>query len=504
MKKYIVFILLVVLSLSAFGQVRNGWRSVFDKEGRLTRMHFYDNGISIIDSSFFFQYYTENVLKALINGEIKSNSGQLDGSIALFDRSGRLTSYSIKEQGANLFDVECDYEENCMALLSEGFEHKSENWEGKDVRFYQDNLLLRNNDEYATAEYKPPYSFKLGRPFALKFVLPVKDNVERLGVSLGWESMDNCYLIEFSEGKYYNVNHRKDGKNQLLTDAKAEIDYPNPQFNVVVIRNDGSNIILEVNSTIEEVLPIPDFMTNNITLFTKSKGDALFSEMLYRFDMCYDNDFFDALWIGKGTGFFIGKNKVLTTYDVIYEAKRLRITGKIGDQTFHLPVRLGFHDEKKNIAVLRVDSIPFLPFERLPFGYSSTAPVSGSEVYSLGFPNAVSGIYISPEVYTGNVLPSMSHSAGSSLIEMSYRYGMNGAPVFDNDANLVGVYSRRGIDLKYTEIVDFQDNERTMKAELGRFERKLDSPYKNEPREKQLKELSDIVVIVESSVFDKK
>jgi hypothetical protein len=502
MKKYLVITLLVILSLSVFGQVRNGWRSVFDKEGRLTRMHFYDNGISIIDSSFYFQYYTENVLKALINGEIKSNTGQLDGSIALFDRSGMLTSYSIKKKGYNVFDVECDYEENCMALLSEGFESKSEYWIGDDIRFYQDNLILRNSEEYASASYNSPYSFDLRSPFVLKVVLPVKDNVDELGIALGWNDVDNCYLFEFVDGQYYNVNHRQSGTNNLLTDAKSDIDDPSAQFNLVVIRNDGKNLVLEVNSTIEEVLPIPDFASNTIALLTESKGDAFFSEMRYRFDMCSNNEFFNTLWVGKGTGFFIGNNKVLTTYDAVYEAKRLRITGKIGGETFSLPARLGFYDEKNNIAVLRVDSIPFLPFERLPFGYSNTAPVSESEVYAVGFPNAVSGIYITPEVYEGTVLPSMSHSAGSRLIEMHYRYGMSGSPVFDNDANLVGIYSRRGIDLKYTEIVDFQDNDRTIKAEMGRFERKIDSPYKNASREKQLSKLSDILVIVESSVFE--
>ncbi|MCF8363217.1 MAG: hypothetical protein K9G70_11410 [Prolixibacteraceae bacterium] len=334
MKKYIVLTLLVVLSLSIFGQVRNGWRSVFDKEGRLTRMHFYDNGVSIIDSSFFFQYYTENVLKALINGEIKSNTGQLDGSIALFDRSGMLTSYSIKKKGHNVFDVECDYEENCMALLSEGFESKSKYWVGDDIRFYQDNLIIRNSEDYATAKYNPPYSFDLERPFALKVVLPVNNNVNKLGIALGWNDMDNSYLFEFIDGQYYNINHIQSGNDDYLTNKKSEIEDPRNQFNEVVIRNDGKNLILEVNSTIEEVLPIPDFASNTIALVTKSEGDALFSEMRYRFDMCYNNEFFNALWVGKGSGFFIGNNKVLTTYDVVYEAKRLRITGKKGGETF--------------------------------------------------------------------------------------------------------------------------------------------------------------------------
>jgi len=504
MKKCIVFILSLVLSLSIFGQVRNGWRSVFDKEGRLTRMHFYDNGVSIIDSSFFFQYYTENVLKAMINGEIQTHTGQLNGSIALFDRSGMLTSYSVKEQGFNVFDVECDYEENCMALLSEGFENKSEHWNGDDIGFYNDNLILANDGDYAAAVYNPPYKFKLSRPFALKLILPVLNNVDKLGLALGWDGVDNCYLFEFTDGITYNVSERQNGSENMLSDRDSKIDNPNPHFNEVIIRNDGKQMVLEVNSTIEEVFSIPEFDSNTIALVNTSEGSAMFSNMLYRFDMCDENNFFNSLWVGKGTGFFIGKNKVLTTYDIVYEAKRLRIKGEVGGESFNLPAKLGFHDERNNIAVLRIDSIPFLPFQRLPFGYSNRSPVSDSEVYTLGFPNAVSGIYITPEVYTGNVLPSMSHSAGSRLLEMHYRYGMNGAPVFDNDANLVGIYSRRGIDLKYTEIVDFQDNERTLKAEMGSFERKVDSPYKNESRKKQLDKLSDIVVIVESSVFEKR
>ncbi len=493
---------MLVLSICMFGQVRKGWRSVFDKDGRLTRMHYYHEGVSVIDSGLYFQYYTENLLKALITGEIQSQTGQIDGSIVLFDHSGRLTSYSMKADGYNVFDVECDYDENCRALLSESFETSSENWSGDKYRITKGELVIENEGSFAAVEYNPPYEIDLSKEFALRLVMPVKGNCAKIGLALGWEDADNYLLFEFSFGRYYNIQHRKNGNDEMLTDTRVEIEKPDENFNVLVIRNEGKKLIVEVNSVIEEVISVPEFKENRIALLSRAKGKARFMEFLYRYDLSEMNDFFSSLWNGRGSGFFISNDKILTTYDAIFESKRLRVSGTVGGQNFTLPARLVNYDEQNNIAVLRVDSISFLPFELLPFGFTNLKPVSESDVFSLGYPNAVSGISMEPQSFNGIVLPGSSHYGGNRLLEMPFRYGMIGAPVFDNDANLIGIYSRKGIDLKYTEIIDFQDNSRSIKAEMGRFERKFESPYKNAPREEKIKVLSDIVVIIESSVFE--
>jgi hypothetical protein len=85
---------------------------------------------------------------------------------------------------------------------------------------------------------------------------------------------------------------------------------------------------------------------------------------------------------------------------------------------------------------------------------------------------------------------------------MPFRFGMMGAPVFDKDVNLIGISAYKGLDLKYSEIVDFYENSRLFKTNLGKFDRNLESPLRDLPTRDKIKALSEIVVIIESSVFD--
>jgi hypothetical protein len=66
----LLLLLFLVIPLVPLAQLRNGWRSVYDKEGRLYSMKYYNNGIDVPDSTIYFQYFTENVLRGIIKGEI--------------------------------------------------------------------------------------------------------------------------------------------------------------------------------------------------------------------------------------------------------------------------------------------------------------------------------------------------------------------------------------------------------------------------------------------------
>ena len=51
----LLLLLFLVIPLVPLAQLRNGWRSVYDKEGRLYSMKYYNNGIDVADSTIYFQ-----------------------------------------------------------------------------------------------------------------------------------------------------------------------------------------------------------------------------------------------------------------------------------------------------------------------------------------------------------------------------------------------------------------------------------------------------------------
>lgn len=95
MKKIGLLIGVIFISILANSQVRNGWKSIYDTSGRLVRMNYFVNGENIIDSNYYYQYYTDNVLKGIVKGDMRATEGCYDGSMYLFNEGGSLTSYNI-------------------------------------------------------------------------------------------------------------------------------------------------------------------------------------------------------------------------------------------------------------------------------------------------------------------------------------------------------------------------------------------------------------------------
>lgn len=501
MKPLILSIILLLGFFVLNGQVRNGWRSVYDKDGRLTRMNYYDNGRNVTDSSMFFQFYTDNAIKAFITGEFFPQNGEVNGLVALFDEAGNLTSYANKIKGETLFDVRCDYNQACKAIWLDEFNLLNDEWECGDYSVYDGEMIIHNQTIVGEAIYNPNVHVNINKPFNCRVEIPVSGNSAKQGIALGWADKDNYLLFEISFGTYFNVYEFVNGELNDLSQGRKEIENPSTSVNALVIRNTGENILFEINNKLEMVIPLPKFKGDRIALLTRAKGDAKFASFIFASDVSENDHFYQEVWIGKGSGFFISPNRILTTFDVISDARKLRVKARVGGRNYILPVKILRLEEENNLAILMVEDKRFKAFDQIPYGYSSTGPVSESSVWALGYPNAVSAIYMPPEVYEGKVLPTSSMTAGYRLLEMPFRFGLMGAPVFDNNANLIGITAYKGLDLRYTEIVDFYENSRLFKATLGKFENSLNAEIKSLSLQEKIKRLSETVVIVESNVF---
>ena len=502
MRQLLLSLLVFLFFFNVNGQVRNGWRSIYDKEGRLTRMYYYDNGICVVDSNLFFQYHSENLLKALVTGEINTQQSELNGSVSIFDYMGFLTSYNIKRNGQLTFELNCDYEQNCNGVWSDLFESESGDWGGENFSIENSELVIQNKGSIAYAVYKPGVPIDIKNDFACKLLIPVQDNSAKQGLALCWKNVNNYFMFELSYGKYYSVNYMKDGVFYPVTDGRQLFERPDDVCNELVVRRKSGSLIVEVNGVIEFVYDCPNFTGNTIALVTRSSGNARFSDFIFKNTKIADDEFIKSKWIGKGTGFFISPSKILTTYDVVAESKKLRIKGNVDGKSYVFPAVIYRIDEENNLAVLEIDEPNFVPFETLPFGYSDKAPMTESMSFSLGYPNAISGIYMEPEVFKGQILNGSASYSNCRMVEMSFRYGLIGSPVFDNDVNLIGICAYKGMDIKYTEMIDFYQNNRLFKANIGRFDLKVESPIKNKTTQDKIKALRNIVVIVESSVLN--
>lgn len=498
-----LLILLILLNSNLMSQVRIGWRSIYDTSGRLTRMNYYENGQSLVDSNLFFQYYTDNVIKGIISGDISREEGCRNGSVMLFDETGNMSNYSIKKNGQLIFNMSCEEGEICTPTWVDQFDTQTDCWIADSFSVENSEFILYNNKSVALASYKPPIPIDISGEFALKTDIPKEKNSSKLGLCLGWKNSENFLLFEISYGEYYSVISFEDGVYNQLVEGRKPIDKENDDFNEVKISSNGNNLIFEINQNIEMVIPASKYPVSTIGLMTRSRGAARFSDFLFTYLVPPTDPLFTKPKIGKGTGFFISSTgRILTTYNAIADAKTVFVQGMMNGKVFTLLADVVNVEEEQNIAILQIRDKTFHPFDELPFGYSKRKPVSELNTFSIGFPSATSGIYLKPEIFQGKVLPSGSNSSTGLLVEMSFRYGMIGSPVFDDNANLIGIVSDKGTELKYSEIIDFSKNEHLFLGHMGLTEMERESPFKDKSFEEKFKALSGIVVIVQSSIFN--
>jgi hypothetical protein len=503
MKRIIISIFILFFANSVFPQVRNGWRSIYDTSGRLTQTSFYENGLNVIDSNFYFQYYTDNLVKGIISGEITKDMGCKNGSVMLFDETGNMTSFNIKRKGQLIFNTTCDYSGPCSSTWVDQFDVNSGCWIADSFSIENSELVLYNNKSLDIAIYNPPVHINIDSEFVFVTKIPKDRNASKLGVCLGWKDPDYYYLFEISYGEFYSVLYYEDGVFNQLIEGRKPIEKKGDTINEIKISSKGKSLIFEINQNIEMVIPVPKFKANTIGLMTRSRGSARFTNIGFTYPIPRNDQFYTEKWIGKGTGFFISPSgKIITTYDVIENTKKLRVKGMINGEKFVLPVRVLSVEEEKNIAILQVVGSQFEPFKEFPYSSSGKKPLSETNTFSIGFPNAISGICMEPEMFPGKILPSSASSSTGLLLEMSFRYGMIGAPVFDNNADLIGIVANKGMEMKYTEVVDFCGNSRLIQGYMDRAGRNVESPIKGKSIQEKYKKLSEIVVIIESSIFD--
>lgn len=501
-----VVLIMIVLSgfLSGYSQIRNGWRSIYDTSGRLARMSYYQDGEVVADSNYFFQYFVDNVLKGIIRGEITQGEGCYNGSVYLLNEAGNLSSYSIKSMGQLIFSTTCDPNGVCTNTWIDHFDADSRCWEYDSASFESGELVIHNKKEISPAIYNPPVEIDIHNPFVFLVHIPKNKNSVKQGVVVGWKDPDNYYLIEISQSEFFSILYYKDGQYYPITDGRKPFQKKDKDSNEIKISSNGKSLIFEVNQKIEAIIPLPDFKGDQIGLVARSKGNSKFSDIMFKYPMKPDSDFYTKKWVGKCTGFFISpKGKILTTYDAIADAKSIRVKGEINGKKFILPAKIVRTEEDANMAVLQVEDSLFKAFDELPFGFKDTKPASETNAFSVGYPNATAGILTRPEVYYGKVLPnSSSSSANDRVLEMSFRYGMIGSPVFDMDANLIGIVAEKGVDLKYSEVIEFSQHVRLMSGHMEKYTRNYVSPFKELKKNEKAAKLSELTVIIESSIFD--
>jgi S1-C subfamily serine protease len=157
---------------------------------------------------------------------------------------------------------------------------------------------------------------------------------------------------------------------------------------------------------------------------------------------------------GFGSGSFLGDNLILTNWHVVEGYKQVGILFKPADNSGDNPetevmrAEVIRHDEVKDLALLRVASVPE---NAKPLEISDQDSFEiGSDVHAIGHPSGLSWTYTKGIIsqyrpdYTWKYKENIEHNAAVIQTQTPINGGNSGGPLLAEDGKIIGVNSFKG------------------------------------------------------------
>ena len=148
--------------------------------------------------------------------------------------------------------------------------------------------------------------------------------------------------------------------------------------------------------------------------------------------------------LGNGTGFLIDERGFLVTNDhVIKDARYIEVEFNIDGIVKTYPAKVVARDEAKDLAIIRIISNDYDKINMLPYSIADQTIAVGSEVFTLGYPEALVTMGKEVKLTDGKISALSGFRNDKSVYQTTIpaRGGNSGGAVFDRTGNIVGVLS---------------------------------------------------------------
>lgn len=147
----------------------------------------------------------------------------------------------------------------------------------------------------------------------------------------------------------------------------------------------------------------------------------------------------------SGTGFALSSNGfIVTNNHVIEGANSLTVKGVNGDFTIPYDARVVVSDKNNDLAIIQIDDNRFSSISKIPISIKFASSDVGENIFVLGYPlRATMGDEIK---LTNGIISSKTGFQGditSYQISAPIQPGNSGGPLFDKEANLIGIINAR-------------------------------------------------------------
>jgi serine protease Do len=142
-----------------------------------------------------------------------------------------------------------------------------------------------------------------------------------------------------------------------------------------------------------------------------------------------------------GTGFLIDAKGYIVTNAHVLQGTGAVVVNSRGQE---FKVSIVHVDKTRDLAILKINDVDYTPLKSLPYGIRKNNSDLGEQIFALGYPRSDNDI-----VYGEGYLSARTGFNSDSLsyqVQLSANPGNSGAPVFNNNGEVIGIISTRQIE----------------------------------------------------------
>ena len=209
-------------------------------------------------------------------------------------------------------------------------------------------------------------------------------------------------------------------------------------------------------------------------------------------------------WTGSGTGIILTRDGLMATnYHVIKDAQyiEVEINENNGDiKSYNAQVVKA--DAKNDLALIKITDDSFKKLGRIQYNFDTNLAKTASSVYALGYPYALNFNNLTREglmgreiKFTDGKISSRTGVAGNPIYYQTtvpIQPGNSGGPLFDSDANLIGINVGFLDNSKYND-VSYSIKTSILKNIIDVYDEDLDLPNYTRTGNKSLEDQVEVL-----------
>jgi S1-C subfamily serine protease len=207
-------------------------------------------------------------------------------------------------------------------------------------------------------------------------------------------------------------------------------------------------------------------------------------------------------WAGNGSGIIISKSgHIITNHHVIKDAEKIEVEFMLDNELQKLNAEVIQIDKTNDLAVLKIFDRNFDGVNEPPYNFKFRGSDVGTKVYAFGYPMALSIMGKEIKVTDGMISSKSGFDGNITTYQITapIQGGNSGGPLFDEQANLIGINSS-GLKKDIADNVAYSIKTSYVSNLLDVLPKSIELPsstrLKSLPLTKQIKEISKYVVLI--------